>query len=111
MDVRVGDTLLMKKEHPCGSRRWRYRMRVGSQSGYPLCGRGMTYSGDGNGKSSAGVRIRFCYFSFQRIFLSLRQNLPYGNKDSPASEFYTNFNGKQGECDHGNRLQSVMYIH
>ena len=22
MDIRVGDTLLMKKQHPCGSRRW-----------------------------------------------------------------------------------------
>lgn len=22
MDVRVGDTLVMKKQHPCGSREW-----------------------------------------------------------------------------------------
>ena len=28
MDVRVGDTLLMKKEHPCGSRQWEV-LRVG----------------------------------------------------------------------------------
>ena len=28
MDVRVGDVLLMKKAHPCGSRRWEV-MRVG----------------------------------------------------------------------------------
>ena len=28
MDVRVGDVLLMKKEHPCGSRTWRI-LRVG----------------------------------------------------------------------------------
>lgn len=23
MDVQVGDTLLMKKEHPCGEKRWK----------------------------------------------------------------------------------------
>ena len=28
MDVRVGDTLEMKKPHPCGSRQWRV-LRVG----------------------------------------------------------------------------------
>ncbi len=28
MDIRVGDTLVMKKEHPCGSREWRV-LRVG----------------------------------------------------------------------------------
>ena len=28
MDVRVGDTLVMKKPHPCGSREW-YVMRTG----------------------------------------------------------------------------------
>ncbi|NCB62924.1 MAG: DUF951 domain-containing protein [Clostridia bacterium] len=28
MDVRVGDTLELKKEHPCGSRRWQV-LRVG----------------------------------------------------------------------------------
>lgn len=28
MDVRVGDTLMMKKEHPCGSRTWLV-LRVG----------------------------------------------------------------------------------
>ena len=28
VDIRVGDTLVMKKEHPCGSREWRV-LRVG----------------------------------------------------------------------------------
>lgn len=28
MDVQVGDTLLMKKEHPCGSKEWKV-LRVG----------------------------------------------------------------------------------
>ncbi len=28
MDIRTGDTLEMKKEHPCGSRRWTV-LRVG----------------------------------------------------------------------------------
>ena len=28
MDVRVGDVLELKKEHPCGSRRWKV-LRVG----------------------------------------------------------------------------------
>lgn len=29
MDVQVGDTLLMKKEHPCGEKRWRV-LRTGA---------------------------------------------------------------------------------
>lgn len=29
MDVRVGDTLLMKKEHPCGEKRWKV-LRTGA---------------------------------------------------------------------------------
>lgn len=29
MDVRVGDTLLMKKEHPCGAKQWRV-LRTGA---------------------------------------------------------------------------------
>lgn len=29
MDIRVGDTLLMKKQHPCGSNRWLV-MRIGA---------------------------------------------------------------------------------
>ena len=29
MDVRVGDTLVMKKEHPCGEKRWRV-LRTGA---------------------------------------------------------------------------------
>lgn len=28
MDVQVGDTLLMKKDHPCGSKEWKV-LRVG----------------------------------------------------------------------------------
>ena len=28
MDVRLGDILVMKKEHPCGSKRWQV-LRVG----------------------------------------------------------------------------------
>lgn len=28
MDIQVGDTLVMKKEHPCGSREWKV-LRVG----------------------------------------------------------------------------------
>lgn len=29
MDVRVGDTLLMKKEHPCGAKQWKV-LRIGA---------------------------------------------------------------------------------
>ena len=29
MDVRVGDTLVMKKEHPCGEKKWRV-LRTGA---------------------------------------------------------------------------------
>lgn len=29
MDVHVGDTLLMKKEHPCGEKRWKV-LRTGA---------------------------------------------------------------------------------
>ena len=29
IDVRVGDTLLMKKEHPCGEKQWRV-LRTGA---------------------------------------------------------------------------------
>ena len=29
MDIRVGDTLLMKKQHPCGSREWEV-LRIGA---------------------------------------------------------------------------------
>ena len=29
MDVRVGDVLTMKKQHPCGSNRWRV-LRIGA---------------------------------------------------------------------------------
>lgn len=29
MDVRIGDILTMKKEHPCGSRRWEV-LRIGA---------------------------------------------------------------------------------
>lgn len=29
MDVRVGDTLIMKKQHPCGSNKWQV-LRIGA---------------------------------------------------------------------------------
>lgn len=29
MDIRVGDTLVMKKTHPCGSNRWQV-LRIGA---------------------------------------------------------------------------------
>ena len=29
MDIRVGDTLVMKKEHPCGDKRWLV-LRIGA---------------------------------------------------------------------------------
>lgn len=29
MDIRVGDVLIMKKEHPCGEKRWEV-LRVGA---------------------------------------------------------------------------------
>ena len=29
MDIRVGDTLIMKKKHPCGGDRWRV-LRIGA---------------------------------------------------------------------------------
>jgi len=29
MDIRVGDTLVMKKEHPCGDKRWMV-LRIGA---------------------------------------------------------------------------------
>lgn len=31
MDIRVGDTLVMKKAHPCGSARWTV-LRIGADS-------------------------------------------------------------------------------
>ncbi len=39
MDVRVGDTLLMKKEHPCGSREWQV-LRIGMDFKLRCCGCG-----------------------------------------------------------------------
>ena len=39
MDVRVGDVLELKKEHPCGSRRWQV-LRVGRDVKLRCQGRG-----------------------------------------------------------------------
>ena len=37
MDIRVGDTLVMKKAHPCGSNRWQV-MRTGADLRLRCCG-------------------------------------------------------------------------
>ena len=39
MDIQVGDHLLMKKEHPCGSREWLV-LRVGMDFRMRCCGCG-----------------------------------------------------------------------
>ena len=39
MDVKVGDVLLMKKPHPCGSREWQ-TLRVGMDFKLRCCGCG-----------------------------------------------------------------------
>ena len=39
MDIQVGDVLELKKEHPCGSRRWS-ALRVGMDFGLPCQGCG-----------------------------------------------------------------------
>ena len=39
MDVRVGDTLVMKKAHPCGCKEW-YVMRTGMDFRLRCCGCG-----------------------------------------------------------------------
>lgn len=39
MDIRVGDTLEMKKAHPCGSKDWRV-LRVGMDFKLRCCGCG-----------------------------------------------------------------------
>ena len=39
MDIQVGDHLLMKKEHPCGSREWLV-LRVGMDFRMRCCGGG-----------------------------------------------------------------------
>lgn len=36
MDIHVGDTLLMKKKHPCGSNRWEV-LRVGADFRIQCC--------------------------------------------------------------------------
>ena len=39
MDVRVGDVLQMKKNHPCGSREWKV-LRIGMDFRLQCCGCG-----------------------------------------------------------------------
>ncbi len=39
MDIQVGDTLLMKKKHPCGSNRWEV-LRIGADFRIQCCGCG-----------------------------------------------------------------------
>ena len=39
MDIRVGDILNMKKEHPCGSHRWEVK-RIGADFRLRCCGCG-----------------------------------------------------------------------
>ena len=39
MDIRVGDTLVMKKKHPCGSNRWEV-LRIGADFRIQCCGSG-----------------------------------------------------------------------
>ncbi len=39
MDIRVGDTLVMKKKHPCGSNRWEV-LRIGADFRIQCCGCG-----------------------------------------------------------------------
>lgn len=39
MDIKVGDTLLMKKKHPCGSNRWDV-LRIGADFRIQCCGCG-----------------------------------------------------------------------
>ena len=47
MDIHVGDVLELKKEHPCGSRRWLV-LRVG-MDGLPPAGRVEELSAPGDG--------------------------------------------------------------
>lgn len=44
MDIRVGDILTMKKEHPCGSREWQV-LRTGADFRLRCCGCGREVMG------------------------------------------------------------------
>lgn len=44
MDIQVGDTLTMKKAHPCGSRDWQV-LRVGADFRLRCCGCGREVMG------------------------------------------------------------------
>ena len=44
MDIQVGDTLTMKKAHPCGSRDWQV-LRVGADFKLRCCGCGREVMG------------------------------------------------------------------
>ncbi|MDO5388748.1 MAG: DUF951 domain-containing protein [Clostridia bacterium] len=37
MDIRVGDIVTMKKQHPCGSKRWKI-LRIGADFRMECCG-------------------------------------------------------------------------
>lgn len=39
MDIQIGDILTMKKEHPCGSKRWEVK-RIGADFRLRCCGCG-----------------------------------------------------------------------
>ena len=44
MDVRLGDTLVMKKKHPCGAERWEV-LRIGADFRLRCCGCGREVMG------------------------------------------------------------------
>lgn len=44
MDIHVGDTLVMKKTHPCGSNRWEV-LRIGADFKLRCCGCGREVMG------------------------------------------------------------------
>lgn len=45
MDVKVGDILTMKKQHPCGSKDWQV-LRIGADFKLKCCGCGHEVMGD-----------------------------------------------------------------
>ena len=49
MDIRVGDVLTLKKQHPCGSRDWQV-LRVGADFKLRCCG---------CGHEVMGTRVKF----------------------------------------------------
>ena len=49
MDIQVGDVLVMKKTHPCGSREWEV-LRIGADFKLRCCG---------CGREVMGARTRF----------------------------------------------------